>query len=92
MVDFNTEKSQLTRLGRVFVDQKIKRSYNNTMTWKLENVNPHLYDDIDDIAMDTVGYLEKQLAEKGIALTDDVSETLYDKIRMAVLDDILVDQ
>ena len=42
--------------------------------------------------MDTVGYLEKQLAEKGIALTDDVSETLYDKVRMAVLDDILVDQ
>lgn len=62
------------------------------MTWKLENVNPHLYEDIDDIAMDTVGYLEKQLAEKGIALTDDVSETLYDKVRMAVLDDILVDQ
>ena len=62
------------------------------MTWKLENVNPNLYDDIDDIAMDTVGYLEKQLAEKGIALTDDVSETLYDKVRMAVLDDILVDQ
>lgn len=62
------------------------------MTWKLEQVNPNLYDDIDDIAMDTVGYLEKQLAEKGIALTDDVSETLYDKVRMAVLDDILVDQ
>ena len=62
------------------------------MTWKLENVNPNLYDDIDDIAMNTVGYLEKQLAEKGIALTDDVSETLYDKVRMAVLDDILVDQ
>ena len=62
------------------------------MTWKLENVNPDLYDDIDDIAMDTVGYLEKQLAEKGIALTDDVSETLYDKVRIAVLDDILVDQ
>ena len=62
------------------------------MTWKLENVNPNLYEDIDDIAMDTVGYLEKQLAEKGIALTDDVSETLYDKVRMAVLDDILVDQ
>ena len=74
------------------VDQKIKRSYNNTMTWKLENVNPNLYEDIDDIAMDTVGYLEKQLAEKGISLTDDVSETLYDKVRMAVLDDILVDQ
>ena len=62
------------------------------MTWKLENVNPNLYDDIDDIAMDTVGHLEKQLAEKGIALTDDISETLYDKIRIAVLDDILVDQ
>ena len=62
------------------------------MTWKLENVNPNLYEDMDDIAMDTVGYLEKQLAEKGISLTDDVSETLYDKVRMAVLDDILVDQ
>jgi hypothetical protein len=62
------------------------------MTWKLENVNPNLYEDIDDIAMDTVGYLEKQLAEKGISLTDDISETLYDKVRMAVLDDILVDQ
>ena len=61
------------------------------MTWKLENINPHLYEDIDDIAIDTVGYLEKQLAEKGIALTDDVSEALYDKIRMSVLDDILVD-
>jgi len=62
------------------------------MTWKLEKVNPDLYDEIDDIAMDTVGYLEKQLAEKGIALTDEITETLYDKIRIGILDDILVDQ
>jgi len=59
------------------------------MTWKLEKVNPNLYEDIDDIAMDTVGYLEKQLAEKGIALTDEITETLYDKIRIGILDDIL---
>jgi hypothetical protein len=42
--------------------------------------------------MDTVGYLEQRLAEKGIALTDEITETLYDKIRIGILDDILVDQ
>jgi len=62
------------------------------MSWKLEKVNPNLYEDIDDIAMDTVGYLETKLAEKGIALTDEISETLYDKIRIGILNDILVDQ
>jgi hypothetical protein len=62
------------------------------MSWKLEKVNPNLYEDIDDIAMDTVGYLETKLAEKGIALTDEITETLYDKIRIGILDDILVDQ
>jgi len=58
-------------------------------SWKLKNVNPDLYDEIDDIAMDTVGYLEQRLTEKGIALTDEITETLYDKIRIGILDDIL---
>ena len=59
------------------------------MTWKLDRVNPDLYEDIDDLAMDTVGYLEQRLAEKGIALNNSLLEALYDKIRTDVLDDIL---
>ena len=59
------------------------------MSYKLERVNPDLYEDIDDLAMDTVGYLEQRLAEKGIAPTNEFLETLYDKIRTGVLDDIM---
>lgn len=59
------------------------------MTWKLEQLNPKLYEDIDELAMDTVGYLEQRLTEKGIALNDSLLESLYDKIRTDVLDDVL---
>lgn len=56
--------------------------------YNLERVNPDLYFDIDDLAMDTVGRLEQQLAEKGIALSDGVLESLYDQIRVTVLNEM----
>ena len=56
--------------------------------YNLERVDPGLYEDIDDLAMDTVGELEKELAEKGIALSDEALETLYDNIRVTILNEM----
>ena len=56
--------------------------------YNLEHVNPDLYFEIDDLAMDTVGHLEQQLAEKGIALSDGALESLYDQIRVTVLNEM----
>ena len=56
--------------------------------YNLEKVDPNLYEDIDDLAMDTVGGLEKALAEKGIALSDEALETLYDNIRVTILNEM----
>jgi len=56
--------------------------------YNLERVDPGLYEDIDDLAMDTVGGLEKELAEKGIALSDEALETLYDNIRVTILNEM----
>ena len=56
--------------------------------YNLERVNPDLYFEIDDLAMDTVGRLEQQLAEKGIALSDGALESLYDQIRVTVLNEM----
>lgn len=77
-------------LSGFFVDFYSKRSYNNNMEVKynLERVNPDLYFDIDDLAMDTVGQLEQRLAEKGIALSDKALETLYDNIRVTILNEM----
>ena len=56
--------------------------------YNLEHVNPDLYFDIDDLAMDTIGQLEQRLAEKGIALSDETLETLYDNIRVTILNEM----
>ena len=60
-----------------------------TVKYNLENVNPDLYDELDDLAMETVGFLEKQLAEKMVAVDDATLEELYDNIRVKIINSVL---
>ena len=60
-----------------------------TVKYNLENVNPDLYDELDDLAMETVGFLEKQLAEKRVAVDDATLEELYDNIRVKIINSVL---
>jgi len=60
-----------------------------TVKYNLENVNPDLYNELDDLAMETVGFLEKQLAEKMVAVDDATLEELYDNIRVKIINSVL---
>jgi len=60
-----------------------------TVKYNLKNVNPDLYDELDDLAMETVGFLEKQLAEKMVAVDDATLEELYDNIRVKIINSVL---
>ena len=60
-----------------------------TVKYNLENVNPDLYDELDDLAMETEGFLEKQLAEKMVAVDDATLEELYDNIRVKIINSVL---
>ena len=60
-----------------------------TVKYNLENVSPDLYDELDDLAMETVGFLEKQLAEKMVAVDDATLEELYDNIRVKIINSVL---
>jgi len=60
-----------------------------TVKYNLKNVNPDLYDELDDLARETVGFLEKQLAEKMVAVDDATLEELYDNIRVKIINSVL---
>jgi hypothetical protein len=56
--------------------------------YNLEKVNADLYDDIDQLALDTSGLFEQKLQELGIALPDDELEQLYDSMRTLALNSV----
>ena len=56
--------------------------------YKLEKINPDLYDDIDQLALDISGKLEVELQKLGIAISDEDSEAVYDLIRNASLNSV----
>lgn len=56
--------------------------------YKLEKINPDLYDDIDQLALDISGKLEIELQKLGIAISDEDSEAVYDLIRNASLNSV----
>ena len=56
--------------------------------YNLEKINPDLYDDIDQLALDISGKLEIELQKLGIAISDEDSEAVYDLIRNASLNSV----
>jgi len=56
--------------------------------YNLENVSADLYDDIDQLALDTSGLFEQKLQDLGIAIPDEQLEHLYDLMRNLALNSV----
>jgi len=56
--------------------------------YNLEKINPNLYDDIDQLALDISGKLELELQKLGIAISNQDLEAIYDLMRTASLNSV----
>lgn len=62
------------------------------MTYSIHNtpfVRADLYDQIDELALDTVNGLEARLDALGIALQDDLKEEIYETILNRAVESVL---
>jgi len=51
-------------------------------------VNVHLFDDIDDAAMDVANEFEERLADLGIVIPDYVLEAIYNQMLAAAINSV----
>ena len=52
-------------------------------------IRPDLYDQLDELALDTVNSLEVRLDALGIALQDDLKEEIYETILNRTVESVL---